>query len=84
MLSFFEKMQKDRLKRKWLLLAPLGLTLVGMGLSFVAEAAALKQSGASTINWVLAGTGALVVFNSGLCLFGEAIISRVRWLQLNE
>lgn len=67
--------------RNWLVLAPSGLVLIGMGACFVAEAAMLKFSGAETSTWVLAGTGALVVFNSGISVFGSAVIARVRYLQ---
>jgi hypothetical protein len=65
--------------RAWLLRAPLGLVLVGLGLCLVVEAGFYKHSGVATWNWILAGTGALVVFNSGLCIFGDAILQRVRY-----
>ncbi|MDW3197377.1 MAG: hypothetical protein R8G66_33680 [Cytophagales bacterium] len=71
---------KSKYYRKWLLYAPLGLVLVGAGLCFVTESFGLKQSGAATMDWVLAGTGSLIVFNAGLCFFGEAVVCRVRYL----
>ena len=70
--------------KNWLLLAPIGLVLVGMGACFLTEAALLKYAGATPAKWVMAGTGALVVFNTGLSLFGTAIVSRVRYLQEKE
>ncbi|MEL7247910.1 MAG: hypothetical protein AAFO03_05810 [Bacteroidota bacterium] len=65
--------------RRWMLRAPLGLVLVGFGLSLVIEAGFYKHSGAATWEWVGFGTLALVVFNSGLCIFGDAILQRVRY-----
>lgn len=68
--------------RRWRLRAPLGLILTGFGLCLVAEAAFLKYGGAPALQWVLAGTAALVVFNSGLSVFGSAVIARV--MDLND
>lgn len=65
--------------RRWLLQAPLGLVLIGFGACLIAEAAMAKYSGAATLNWVGYGTIALVVFNSGLSVFGDAILQRVRY-----
>lgn len=65
--------------RRWLIQAPAGLVLVGFGASLVAEAAMTKYSGASTWSWVAYGTIALIVLNSGLCLFGDSILHRVRY-----
>lgn len=70
--------------RRWLIQAPLGLIGVGFGACLIAEAANLKFSGAETLVWVSAGTGALVVFNSGLCIFGDAILHRIRFEKLNH
>jgi len=67
--------------RKWILHAPLGLVLVGFGACLVAEAAMLKYAGAATWKWVLYGTGALVVLNTGLSFFGDAVLNRVRYEQ---
>lgn len=61
-------------------MAPLGLVLIGMGACFIAESTVLKHSNPESLDWVLAGTVSLVVFNSGICVFGDAIISRVRYL----
>lgn len=71
---------------RWLIQAPAGLVLVGMGLCFVAESTVLKHSGATTWQWVLAGTVSLSVVNSGLCLLADAVLQRVRyeWKQQQE
>jgi hypothetical protein len=65
--------------KRWLIRAPLGLVLVGFGACLIAESAMLKFSHAPTWQWVAAGTASLCVFNSGLCLFGDAIIQRIRY-----
>lgn len=65
--------------RRWLIQAPLGLVLVGFGASLVAEAAITKYDGTGTWTWVAYGTLALVVLNSGLCLFGDSILHRMRY-----
>lgn len=63
---------------RWLILAPLGLVLVGLGLSLAIDAAFYRFHGAKTSEWVAYRTLALVVFNSGLSVFGRSIIERVR------
>jgi hypothetical protein len=70
-------MQKNY--KNWLIKAPLGLVLVGFGACLIVEAGFLKHSGAAAFDWIVAGTTALVVFNSGLCIFGDAILARVRY-----
>lgn len=69
-------MNKD--KKRWLLLATLGLILIGMGLCLTIDAALIKERGAATIHWVAYGTGALIVFNSGISVFGQAVIERIK------
>lgn len=72
-------MSKDQNHRKhWAILAPLGLVLVGAGLSMAIDAGMQRMQGAETLNWVIYGTFALVVFNSGLCVFGQAVIHKVK------
>jgi hypothetical protein len=56
---------------------------VGFGACLIAESAMLKYSGASTGQWVLAGTLSLVVFNSGLCVFGDSILHRMRYERMS-
>lgn len=65
--------------RSWLIKAPLGLATIGFGACLVAEAAMRKFSGAATFTWVVYGTIALVVLNTGLCIFGSSIIHRVHY-----
>jgi len=55
--------------------APIGLVLVGAGLSMAIDAGLNKANGQS---WFWYGTLALVIFNSGLCVFGDAIVKRVK------
>jgi hypothetical protein len=62
------------LRTKWLVFSPLGLTLVGFGLSLTLEAARLKTAGEP---WFWLGTIGLCVVNSGLAFFGDGIKSRV-------
>jgi hypothetical protein len=62
------------LRIKWLIFSPLGLTLVGFGLSLTLEAARLKSAGEP---WFWLGTIGLCVVNSGLAFFGDGIKSRV-------
>lgn len=63
---------------KWLVFGGLGLALTGAGLCFAIEAAFIKhqQEGSS---WIWLGTGALIVFNSGLGLIGEANYCRFKY-----
>lgn len=65
-------------KKRWLIFAPLGLVLIGTGLSMVVDAGMYRMKGAATLNWVVYGTAALVVFNAGLSFFGQAIIEKIK------
>ncbi len=69
----------NRHYRNWLIQAPLGLVLVGLGACLIAESAMLKANGIAWTLWVPAGTLSLVVFNTGLCFFGNAILERIRY-----
>ena len=60
--------------RAWARLAPAGLCAVGLGASLIGEATLRKGRGEAFVGY---GTAALVVFNAGLCLFGEAVRHRV-------
>ena len=62
------------LRTKWLVFSPLGLTLVGLGLSVTLEAARLKSAGEP---WFWLGALGLCVVNAGLALFGDGVKSRV-------
>lgn len=70
------RQQKWSLYKRWQVFAPLGLALCGFGLCLVSEASHLMHSGAPTFSWVMFGTLSLVVFNSGLAFFGEAVKCR--------
>jgi len=65
--------------KKWLFTAPLGLVLVGAGLSLIGDAVTYRSSGAPFWHWFGYGTLALSVFNAGLSVFGQAIIYRIRY-----
>ncbi|MCI4668795.1 MAG: hypothetical protein MRZ79_11715 [Bacteroidia bacterium] len=69
-------MEKSNSKWKWL--APLGLSLVGLGFSFTGEAIILKMQGEVWYQWVAMGTLGLVIFNSGLSVFGDAVVRRTK------
>jgi hypothetical protein len=58
---------------KWNQYSPLGLLLMGFGLSLVGNATISKSKGRG---WILKGTLALIVFNAGAAIFGEAIKAR--------
>ncbi len=64
---------------RWIIQAPVGLILIGAGISMITDASHYKQSGAATLDWFLYGTLALVVFNSGLSLFVDAAIHKMRF-----
>lgn len=70
-------------KKKWLLLAPAGLMVIGTGASMVHWAGSLKDQGQPTGTWVAAGTAALVVLNAGVSLVGRAVAESVLY-QLRE
>lgn len=74
-------MKKDKFYQKWLIRAPLGLALVGFGACLIAEAAMKKYA---NLPWFVDGTVALCVFNGGLCVFGDAILQRVRYERAKE
>ncbi|WP_426059560.1 hypothetical protein [Hymenobacter sp. B1770] len=65
-------------KNKWLLFAPLGLLTIGTGACLIQWAGNLKEQQVPTSKWVAAGTGALVVFNAGISLFGRGVLERMR------
>ena len=70
--------------RSWLIKAPLGLVLTGLGASLISDAAVRKYSGAPTLNWVTYGTVALTVFNSGLSILADAAKHRGHYERLTE
>jgi hypothetical protein len=58
---------------KWSRLSPLGLLLLGLGLSLTGNAIIAKNHGK---RWFLQGTLGLIVFNAGVAIFGEAVKAR--------
>jgi hypothetical protein len=72
-------MSLDKHRKRWLTFAPLGLVLVGAGFSMAIDAGFYRMNGATTLNWVLYGTAALIVFNAGLSFFGQAIIEKIQY-----
>lgn len=70
-------MTTQQLFNKWRLFAPLGLTLIGLGISIVGKAIGLKMIHADTLEWFLWGTLGLVVTNTGIAVFGDAVKCRV-------
>ncbi|WP_426492862.1 hypothetical protein [Hymenobacter sp. 102] len=66
-------------KEKWLVFAPAGLMVIGLGNCLVQWAADKKRNGHPTKEWVAAGTAALVVFNAGISLFGRGVVEKVKY-----
>jgi len=64
--------------KKWMLLAPLGLLLTGLGITVILEAFHLKNSESSFSKWFIWGTLGLIIFNSGLSIFGQSIIHKTK------
>ena len=67
-----------KLRENWIVLGGISMTLIGAGLCFAIEAAFIKHSNPEGAGWILFGTGALIVFNTGLGIMGEAIFIRIR------
>ncbi len=68
--------------RTYLWLAPVGLLLVGAGVSVAVDAAVRRHDGAATRRWAGQGAAGLALVNSGLSLVGDAV--RRRTLALSE
>lgn len=68
-------MKKSTGFKRWVIQAPVGLILIGAGLSMAIDAGNVKAAGG---NWFLYGTSALVVFNSGICLVIDAAIRKIK------
>jgi hypothetical protein len=60
---------------KWLVFSPMGLSLIGLGVSITGEAIRAK-----TMNepWFWLGTLGLAVLNAGVAVFGDGVKHRVR------
>lgn len=61
----------------WLIEAPLGLILIGAGLSVFGQSVIYKLRGESLRKWFWWGTLSLVIFNAGICVFGDAVSHRI-------
>lgn len=64
-------------KKRWLVLSPLGLALIGFGASVTLYAGELRVQDAGFWAWFSWGTLGLVILNSGVACFGEAVKHRV-------
>lgn len=64
-------------KRRWQLYAPLGLALIGFGVSIVGYAVERRTLGVTLSDWFFWGTAGLIVLNAGVACFGEAVKHRV-------
>ena len=64
---------------KWLLYSVGGLSTIGFGLSLLGEAILNKMQQDQW--WILLGTIALVVTNSGICLVAEATLLKMKMKQ---
>jgi hypothetical protein len=65
-------------KKRWFNYAVFGLILTGAGLSLAIDAGMYRLSNPPTANWVVYGTCALIVFNSGLCFIGQSIVHKIK------
>jgi hypothetical protein len=57
----------------WSRFSLVGLILTGLGLSVIGQATISKAKGH---RWFLQGTLGLIIFNTGLALFGESVKAR--------
>jgi hypothetical protein len=62
--------------QKWRYFSPLGLATIGLGASLLGHSIELKTTGAPLATWFWWGTLSLIVLNSGVALFGEAVKAR--------
>jgi hypothetical protein len=60
-------------RSQWLLKAPLGLLLIGLGFSIAGDAVSRKGNGQS---WFWRGTIGLVLMNAGVSVVGDAVRHR--------
>ena len=63
----------------WLFEAVGGLILIGFGFSLFGQSVIYKSRGESVRKWFLWGTISLIVVNSGICVFGDAVKKRMRY-----
>jgi hypothetical protein len=60
-------------QQKWLIFAPIGLALIGLGVSITGDAATRKAKGRRFREWFPQGTLGLIVLNAGISIFGDAV-----------
>lgn len=63
----------------WLIEAVGGLILIGFGLSLFGQSVIYKSRGESVRKWFWWGTVSLIVVNSGICIFGDAVKTRIQF-----
>ena len=63
--------------KKWQLFSPLGLAIIGLGLSLLGYSIGLKLANVSTLTWFGWGTLSLITINTGIAFFGDAVKARV-------
>ena len=73
--------KRNRSKTRWLIFSISGLLATGAGLFLFGEALWYKFNNYNFWIWFAWGTAALVVFNAGLCLFGQGVIERMKYLK---
>lgn len=59
-------------------LAPVGLVLVGAGLTVAMDASSRRAASARRVGWLARGTVGLVLVGSGLSVFGDAVRRRAQ------
>ncbi len=68
--------KKWTLYKKWQVFAPTSLLLTGLGLTLFGMTTNMVRNDVSFAKWFFPGLLSLIIFNSGIALFGEAIKSR--------
>lgn len=71
------KLFKMNLKTKWLITGGLAMFLLGFGISIIGDAIMQRTLGADFLVWFFEGLLGLIVFNSGVGIFGKAVILRI-------
>ncbi|HEY0792919.1 MAG TPA: hypothetical protein VGD78_17775 [Chthoniobacterales bacterium] len=74
-------MDPETHRTRWMALSPLGLVLIGLGVSVTGHATLRKHDGRK--GWVSCGTLGLALLNAGVAVFGEAVKERAlyEWSQ---